>query len=398
MPTGGLVVFGSGIRLQPNSPGVTDVGNEHISGRLIAEGGVQTDPTHIAGNQGQENFGHGNSMSSTPAVVLGIYNSTLIGANNYAAGLGSQAGGSQAAANGVSCYAGFDGGSQNAAYGSFCNANGSSGDGGIAVAFGSGVTARGNSHAMGGRTVSCIVVGGNPCAAWGQGINITQPGACAFGSNISITAPNVTALGDRTGLPALNTANTLALGRPDQTRVLLGAFVFSGGSVSAYFRQSVDVSVVNTTVETTLIGASTGSMTIATGDFSVGKAVRIKAAGYLSAGTGSPTLQIRIKDDGGNVFFDSGAFAIPGAPTNAYWELELVLTVRSLGNPGTIKGQGRVLWGATNVSPLIEFTPMTAAASINTTSDRTINLTAQWGTASSSNTITCDTLTMEALG
>jgi hypothetical protein len=196
----------------------------------------------------------------------------------------------------------------------------------------------------------------------------------------------------------LNTANTLALGRPDQTRVLLGAFVFSGGSVSAYFRQSVDVSVVNTTVETTLIGASTGSMTIATGDFSVGKAVRIKAAGYLSAGTGSPTLQIRIKDDGGNVFFDSGAFAIPGAPTNAYWELELVLTVRSLGNPGTIKGQGRVLWGATNVSPLIEFTPMTAAASINTTSDRTINLTAQWGTASSSNTITCDTLTMEALG
>lgn len=189
----------------------------------------------------------------------------------------------------------------------------------------------------------------------------------------------------------------IKLGRPDQTRLELGSFIFTGGSVSAYFRQTADVTIANSAAELTLVAGSTGTMTIGSGDFSVGKAIRIKASGYLSAGAGSPTLQLRIKDDGGNIFFDSGAFAVAGTPTNAYWEIEATVTVRSLGNPGTIKGQGRVLWGLPG-TPALQSTANTAADSINTTSARTLNLTAQWGAASASNTITCDTLTMEVLG
>ena len=337
-------------------------------------------------------------MQGTPAVVLGIFNSTLVGSNNYASGLNCRAGASQAVANGVSCFAGNDGGSGNVALGSNCNANGIAGDGGVAAAIGSSVSARGNSHAIGGKGVTCLVVGGNPCTAWGQGINIAASQSHAYGSNISITAANCLALGDMTGLPALATANTIRLGRPDQTRLEAGAFVFVGGSVSAYFRQSSDVTVVNTIAESTLVAVATGTMQIGSADFAVGKAIRIKAAGYLSAAAVGPTLQIRVKDDGGNILFDSGIFAVTGTPVNDLWDMEVNLTIRTLGAPGTIKGQGRVLWGNPGSTRLLETVIQTAPANIITTSARTLNVTAQWGTADAANIITCDTLTMEVLG
>lgn len=54
MPTGGVSSAGSGLRLQLTTPGATDVGNAHISGKFIAEGELSGCGGWVTGGSRQE--------------------------------------------------------------------------------------------------------------------------------------------------------------------------------------------------------------------------------------------------------------------------------------------------------------------------------------------------------
>jgi hypothetical protein len=87
MPNGGQFSAGSGIRLQPTSPGVTDLGNLHISGNAIASNFSTSE--NLPGNL-REVFGHGSASNADASVIVGsdntispnCINSVIIGTNS----------------------------------------------------------------------------------------------------------------------------------------------------------------------------------------------------------------------------------------------------------------------------------------------------------------------------
>lgn len=148
-----------------------------------------------------------------------------------------------------------------------------------------------------------------------------------------------------------------------------------------FFSQTSSIVVGNTVTEFGLIGAGVGSITVPANELIVGRTIRYKARGVLSS-TGGPTLRMRCKL-GGVTIADTGAVAQVGTPTNAEWELDVELVVRTDGAGGTAFAQGHFTYNGVTV-------PMSAIATVavNTTITNAIDITAQWGTAAAGDTIT----------
>lgn len=89
---------------------------------------------------------------------------------------------------------------------------------------------------------------------------------------------------------------------------------------------------------------------------------------------------------------DSGAIALVGGQNNAGWEIALIITCRSVGAMGTVIGQGEFRYQG-NTIELVS----TSTTTVDTTSAQALDVTAEWGTADASNTITCTNLTVEVL-
>jgi hypothetical protein len=167
------------------------------------------------------------------------------------------------------------------------------------------------------------------------------------------------------------------------------------------------VTVANTVTETTLnSGSALGSSTISANRLILGTVVYIEATGYLStAASTNPTLQIKFSFTNTVPVtitpLDTGANAMAGSLTNQFWRITASLTINPIGAAGsyTIIGQGvfEVSLGSGNYLfpfPMV----MTATQDINQVLDQTFSLTAQWGTASASNTITCTNYYVSLLG
>jgi hypothetical protein len=128
--------------------------------------------------------------------------------------------------------------------------------------------------------------------------------------------------------------------------------------------------------------------------------MRLRVIGKYST-TGTPTLTFRLRWGGvaGVVLCASAAITTPSGVTNAMWEADILLTVRSNGITGTMMVNGKVIVFAA-VAPTVAsatggaaVTPMTAGgvtvpavAVTDLTIDKTLSFTAQWSAASSSNT------------
>lgn len=78
MPRGGQLSAGSGIRLQATTPGVTDLGNEHISGTIIADTamGCYGPITNVTSNMC---FGLGQTFNNGGVTINKCRNSVFIG-------------------------------------------------------------------------------------------------------------------------------------------------------------------------------------------------------------------------------------------------------------------------------------------------------------------------------
>lgn len=104
------------------------------------------------------------------------------------------------------------------------------------------------------------------------------------------------------------------------------------------------------------------------------------------------TINLRIKY-GSTVLLSSGTVTIPTTGTNVAWEIEGEFVVRSIGGSGTVMTTGRHDNGQT--SGLLA---NTAAIVVDTTASADLQVSAQWGTASASNIIKVQNLTVEING
>lgn len=154
---------------------------------------------------------------------------------------------------------------------------------------------------------------------------------------------------------------------------------------------TADKTVANTTTETTLLSTSKfGSAQPLTWMWQQGRYFRFALYGIYST-TGTPNLEVKVKF-GATTIITTTAAAMPNGMTNRGWELTFDIPVRSLSSNNT---QATIVAFAHfkysnntgNLQERLMFnaTPTTVTINTNTAWD----ITAQWGTASASNTITC---------
>ena len=162
------------------------------------------------------------------------------------------------------------------------------------------------------------------------------------------------------------------------------------------FAQTADsIPVVNTAVETTIIGAGVGSLTVPANGFQIGDSFTCSLDGLVTCGS-SATLHIRIKTLAGILLADTGIIDMSAATTRP-WIMNLYFTIRTLGAPtvASISSGGLFSYirnGGT------QFEGYVLSSINNTTFSTTVNntlvITAQWDTAAAGNSITTRNFTL----
>ena len=171
-----------------------------------------------------------------------------------------------------------------------------------------------------------------------------------------------------------------------------GATAFNSGIL--YVGTST-VTVENSTTETSMLGTGVGSATLPADFAVVGRTIRVRSHGFISdTDTPSSTLKIKL----GSVTLITSTGTLPSGLSNAEVTFEFVFTFRSIGATGTVIGQGisRITSGAF-VSSAARALVMTAPATIDTTIANAMDVTYQWGTASTSNTISMTNTIIEVI-
>lgn len=160
------------------------------------------------------------------------------------------------------------------------------------------------------------------------------------------------------------------------------------------FTQTADKVIANTTTETTMFGTGVGSLTVPANSLVAGRTYRIKMKGYAS-GTNGDTSAIKVKLGGAELASSTATWQ---TLTDVNFALEFDFTCRTTGATGTVVGNGYTL-----VSSGQGFSTVTMRAlkdgvqTINTTINNAIDLTYQWSSASTGNTVTVTNVSIEVL-
>ena len=158
------------------------------------------------------------------------------------------------------------------------------------------------------------------------------------------------------------------------------------------FAQTANSTIItNTTVETTLINGGVGSLSIPANGFSVGDSFRAVFGGVMNA-VNNQTIRIRVVV-GGVILLDSLAQNLGASVVNDVWSLNIDFTIRTIGGPGvaSIVTLGSFHYTKTNNATVQGFGFNTVNnTTFNTTIPTTLDVTAQWGAASTGNNIYSD--------
>jgi hypothetical protein len=132
-----------------------------------------------------------------------------------------------------------------------------------------------------------------------------------------------------------------------------------------------------------------------------GQRVRVSAYGRFSNAS-TPNLTLAVYYGGatsGTLLAGTGTVATASAVTGVPWRLSYNFRVASVGSSGTIVGEGNVDIGTSLTATTGVPIPNTNAnpITISTVSLQTLTVAAQWGTNSSSDTITCEDFIVELL-
>jgi hypothetical protein len=164
-----------------------------------------------------------------------------------------------------------------------------------------------------------------------------------------------------------------------------------------YANTSAGTAVSNTTTETNLLSG----YTIAANDCVPGRTYRVTAKGiYGTAGT-APTLNIKLKL-GTTVLATTGATTTKASTTNRQWMLSADVICITTGASGSVEAAGSFVYttaaNAAASSDVHWEMANTATVTVDTTTAQALTISAQWGTANASNTITVRQLIIESSG
>lgn len=161
-----------------------------------------------------------------------------------------------------------------------------------------------------------------------------------------------------------------------------------------YTQTNSSAPISNTLVETSLLDGGLGTLTVPANMFKVGDSFHAVATGHITA-VNNHTLQIKIKA-GSIVLADTGIITLSGA-TDKHWKLEIEFTVRALG----VSGVASIVTGGTffytkDASGTFEGTNFSkeTTSGFDTTINNTLSVTAQWGTASTGDSIYSEIFTL----
>jgi hypothetical protein len=182
-------------------------------------------------------------------------------------------------------------------------------------------------------------------------------------------------------------------------------------------RQFWNESIVWATADGTAV-ASTSTETILAPNVTIpanfmqdGRTLRLRAFGKYST-TGTPTMIFGLRWGGvaGTLICKTAACTTPSGVTNAMYDLDIIMTVRSNGATGTIMGNGTARLFAAVAGTVASatgeglVTPMSnggvvtpAVATCDFTADTALALTLTWSANSASNTATNLNYLLEAL-
>ena len=162
--------------------------------------------------------------------------------------------------------------------------------------------------------------------------------------------------------------------------------------VSGLFAQTANSTVVtNTTVETSLVNGGVGTLSVPANGFSVGDSFRAIVGGVVNANN-NQTLRIRVKA-GSIVLLDSGLQNLGSSVINDVFSLNVDFTIRQLGAAGvaSIVSLGSFNYTKTNNASVQGFGfNVVNSTTFDTTISNTLDITVQWGAASTGNNMYSD--------
>lgn len=164
---------------------------------------------------------------------------------------------------------------------------------------------------------------------------------------------------------------------------------------SVIFTVTASKTVANTLVETSLIGNGVGTKTTPADFWKAGKTIRLRICGVMSD-TGTPTLNIKAKM-GATTLVQTGVIALGGTISNNAFVVDLTITCQLAGPAGVFFTSGLFQYDESVHAGTTEGMASASGVVIDTTLAQAIDVTATWGTASASNTITSQTCTIEVL-
>jgi hypothetical protein len=146
--------------------------------------------------------------------------------------------------------------------------------------------------------------------------------------------------------------------------------------------------ISNTLLEKTLIGGGVGGLIVPANKFKVGDSFFGDFSGVLSS-LNNANLTINVKTNTSTILATSGVQTLP-ATSNDIWTLSLYFTIRKIGGAGTAEilttGQFYDIKKSNSQQQGFAFT-FVDNTTFDTTILNTLDVTAQWGSASSSNSI-----------
>jgi len=158
------------------------------------------------------------------------------------------------------------------------------------------------------------------------------------------------------------------------------------------FAQTANSTIItNTTVESTLINGGVGTLTVPANGFSVGDSFRAVFGGVINADN-NQTIRIRVRA-GAVLLLDSGLQNLGSAVIDDIWSLNIDFTIRQLGAAGvaSIVSLGSFHYTKTNNASVQGFGfNVVNSTTFDTTISNTLDVTIQWGAASTGNNIYSD--------
>lgn len=155
----------------------------------------------------------------------------------------------------------------------------------------------------------------------------------------------------------------------------------------ALFTSTATATVSNTASETSIIGSGVGSLTTSANYFTAGNSLHIAIGGYLS----TPTITVDslvIKVKYGTTVVGSATLTLPTSLSNQVFLMNFDVTCRTAGASGTMMMNAPLLITNSTLTGTISVSALnTSAVTVDTTASTAWSVTATWGSAQATETI-----------